>query len=278
MKRILIATDLTANATNALGRAIRLSAGTGAALAVLHVADEADDSERCPSVHRRLRTEAEIMAEELSRAPIDLSVCISGGVAEAAILREAQRLDADLIVIGGHGSPRFRDAIFGTTGTHVVRHSDRPVLIVQNDHAIPYSKALVAMADVATSRLVEAARSIAPNAELHAVHAHTPSLAETFGGSAEIDRHELEEERALSKAIANGSGAGKEEAARERHATVRTGDPLSVMMKEAETIQPDLLVLGTRRRASFLSSNAVDAQFWCPHDILIVPEGAQAEA
>lgn len=277
MKRILIATDLTANSVNALGRAIRLCAGTGAALVVLHVADEADDPERCPSVHRRLRTEAEIMAEELTRVPIDVGVCISGGVPEAAILHEAQRLDADLIILGGHGSPRFRDAIFGTTGTHVVRHSDRPVLIVQNDHATPYSKALVAMADVATSRLVEAARAIAPNAELHAVHAHTPSLAETFGGSAEIDRRELEEERTLDRVMAKGTKAGADEGG-EGHATVRTGDPLSVVMKETEAIQPDLLVLGTRRRATFLGSNAVDALFWCPHDILVVPEGAQTEA
>lgn len=278
MKRILVATNLVKTSANALGRAIRLSATTRAALTVLHVTDEAEDPERSLSVKRSLRTEVEMMAQELTPISLDIEICLLGGSAEEAIVREAGRLEVDLIVLGAHGAPRFRDAIFGTTATYVARHSDRPLLVVQNDHASPYSEVLIAMPSAAASELVDSAVQIAPDAELHAVHAHSPTLSETFAGSAEIDRRELEEVRELDHVIAAANPDRVREVGDEPLATVRTGDPLSVIMKETEKLVPDLLVVGTRRSSSFPSSNAVDTLFWCPHDILIVPERAGADA
>ena len=168
MKRILLAHDLAPKSVNALGRAIRLAGRTGAQLSILHATSASDDPEHCPAVHRRILTEAQIMAEELTELPLDISVRISGHSPARAIVEEGDRMDTDLIVLGGHGTPRFRDALFGTTGTHVARHSCRPVLVVQNDHSVPYARTLIAMPDGPAPELLDAAMDIAPTAELHA--------------------------------------------------------------------------------------------------------------
>jgi nucleotide-binding universal stress UspA family protein len=271
MDRILIATDLTPKSSNALGRAIRLAARTGASLCILHATSGSEDDEGCPASHRRIRTEAQIMAEALTEAPLDISVRISGHSPAHAIIEEADRLDADIIVLGGHGTPRFRDALFGTTGTHVVRNACRPVLVVQIDHAAPYSKVMLAVPNGTATDLIDAAIGAAPDAQLHAVHAFSPSLGETLAGSRALDHLEIGQERDLEAAMASaGRNAGHDTV--KPHATVRTGEPLSVLMEEAEKIEPDLLVMGTRRRVAYLGSHAVDTLFWCPCDILVVPE------
>jgi hypothetical protein len=34
----------------------------------------------------------------------------------------------------------------------------------------------------------------------------------------------------------------------------------------------DLVVMGTHHRGTFITSRGVDALFWCPADLLIVPD------
>lgn len=274
MKRILVATDLSPCATNALARAIRLAAKDGAAIRIVHAAPESEEPEACSSTQRRMLTEARIMAEELAGRPLDISVRISSASPSQAILHEAEAFDADLIVLGTHGEPRFRDALFGTTGTHVVRHSERPVLVVQSDNAIPYSKVLVAIADAEYAPPILAATlDVAPASEVFALHAFYPSLRETLGGQDELNRQEARRALELEKLLgAAQAGRGAARLTADTHAIVETGEALSVVMKETEALKPDLLAMGTRRRATYLGSHAVDTLFWCPHDVLVVPE------
>ncbi len=280
MKHILLASDLTPGSANALARAIRIAAKDGAAIRIVHAAVESGDPEGFPSTHRRLLTEARIMAEELTDRPLDISACISSASPAEAILREAEAFDADLIVLGAHGEPRFREVVFGTIGTHVVRHSERPVLVVQNDAARPYSKVLVAIDDARSAPAILASTlAVAPASEVFAVHAFYPSLAETLGGLDALDRQETRQELELEKILAAmGAGNGAPMRSAEQHAIVETGEAMRVIMDQTEALAPDLLVMGTRRRATFLGSHAVDALFWCPHDVLVVPERAAVSA
>ena len=181
-------------------------------------------------------------------------------------------MDADLIVLGAHGELRFRDALFGTTGTHVVRHSDRPVLIVQNDACELYSKVMLAIDDVRSARpILEVALDVAPTSEVFAVHAFYPTLRTTLGG--ETARQELSQEAELEQFLTD---AGADRAARKftanKHAIVETGEELRVVMDQAQQLKPDLIAMGTRRRATYLGSHAVDTLFWFQKDILVVPE------
>ncbi|MEZ0170810.1 universal stress protein [Microvirga sp. TS319] len=47
----------------------------------------------------------------------------------AAILEEARRLTADLVVMGGYGHTRFREQVFGGVTRDMLTASDRPILL-----------------------------------------------------------------------------------------------------------------------------------------------------
>ena len=277
MKRILVANDFGAGSANALARAVRLAAADGAAIRVVHSVPDAGDSASCLAIRRRLLAEARLMAEELADGALVVSVRVDSGRPETAIQKEAEEFDADLIVLGAHGEPRFRDALFGTTGTHVVRHAGRPVLVVQNDHGRPYSKVLLAIQDVETaSPMLDVALDLAPAACLTAVHAHDPSFREAFSAPAQLARQEARTASEIEALLVARQGdRGSPESAPPPRAIVETGEPLEIIMKASEAIEPDLLVMGTRERATYLGSHAVDTLFWCPHDVLVVPEGVR---
>jgi len=274
MKRILVANDLSPCSTNALARAIGLAARSGAAIRIVHATSEPEELSAQPSLHRRLVAEARIMAEEIAGRPIEISARVSPAGPAHAIVREAEAYGVDLVVIGAHGEPRFRDAAFGTTGSYVLRHSECPVLVVRNDASTPYAKALVAIdGEAEAPPIVAAALGVAPAAEVFAVHAFSPSWSQALGGRAEIDREETRQELELEKILGVAlAGRAPVKVSAERHAIVETGEALEVIMRETAAIAPDLLVMGTRRQATFLGSHAVDAMFGCPHDLLIVPE------
>lgn len=276
MRRILLATDFSDGARLALDRAVRLASESGASLNVLYAAPEAAGREN--ALHARLLDEAHQAAARNGARTVEIRSVISVLDPRQAILRRAEKLGADLIILGGHGKPRFRDAIFGTTATHVVKHSPLPVLIVQTDPSSPYLKLMVA-ADrpEGAERLVESALSVAPAAEVFAVHAFRASFIETLGGNDMLEDRAAREVAALQAALQPvGKAHPQALLSAHRHVVADQGDAVTVLMDEAEQLVPDLVVMGTRHRDSFLGSRAVDACFWCPADLLIVPEPAPA--
>jgi nucleotide-binding universal stress UspA family protein len=278
MKKILACTDLSDSAHEALVRAVSLAARSQASLIVLHAAPR-DDGE-LEETRDAIRASARSEAEAIGAGEMDIHVHILAQDAKHAILRGAEHCHADLIVLGGHGQPRFRDAIFGTTGTHVVRHSAVPVLVVQTDSSLPYSTLLVAadQAEIAP-HLVENALAVAPDAEVFTVHAFHASFVDVVGGDEVLDDLAAREVGALQSALTRVSAAhpGAQLGAH-RHLIAAPGDALTVLRDETERLAPDLVVMGTRHRGSYLSSRAVDACFWCPADLLIVPEPAPVPA
>jgi nucleotide-binding universal stress UspA family protein len=280
MKRILVASDLSLGSANALARAIRLAARDGAEIRIVHAAVDDEERDARDVLHRKIASQARIMAEELVSRALQISVRISSAGPGHAIVRESELFDADLVVLGAHESVRFRDALFGTSGSYVVRHGDCPILVVQNESFEPYSKTLVAVEDEADMpKILASALALAPDTEVFAVHAFYPNLRQTLGGRTEIELQEakraLELEKVLGACLA---GRTTPAASATRHVIVETGEALEVIMKETEALTPDLLVMGTRRQSVFLNSNAVDALFWCTNDILIVPDRERVAA
>jgi nucleotide-binding universal stress UspA family protein len=278
MKRILACTDLSDGAHAALVRAVALAVQAGASLYLLHAApsDEGENEETRRAILASARSEA----EAIGAGALDIHVRVSGRKAEPAILHEAERTGAELIVLGGHARPRLRDAIFGTVGTHVAQHGNVPLLVVQTDPALPYTKLMVAAdAPETAPRLVENALAIAPKAEIFAVHAFTAPLgAALFRGDA-VEDEAGEQDAALRAALARVASAHPRTLLDAHgHVIVEEGDPLTVMMDMTEQLVPDLVVMGSHHRGTFIGSRGVDAMFWCPADLLIVPEPALALA
>jgi nucleotide-binding universal stress UspA family protein len=275
MNRVLACTDFSDSAHGALVRAVALAVQSTASLEILHAsADQLGVRETRQAILASARSEAEAMGS----ASLDIRVHILTRRAEDAILALAERCGVDLIVLGGHSRPRFRDAVFGTVGTHIVRHSPVPVLIVQTDPTLPYTRLMVA-ADrpEAAPRLVKRALGIAPAAEVFAIHAFRTGFIDRLGGDEVLDDLAARDLAAMRTELAR-VAAAYPEALLEAHGHVvsRPGDVTLVLMDEAERLLPDLVVMGTRPRSTYLGSRAVEACFWCPADLLIVPEPGQA--
>ena len=277
MKKLLVAIDMTEGSRRALDRAARIAAASGASLRILHAIPSRAFDKDGPKVRRFVKDAVREVIDALPAPRPAFSLRISTCDPRQVILEEARKGGADMIVLGAHGEPRLRDAIFGTTATHVVRHSDRPVLVVQNDAYMPYEKVMLALdGPERVKALLAMTGDLAPNAELVAVHAFDPPLGRIFAGREalirEADRREAEIGKALAEALADAKVP-----AISSKAIVDGGDPLTVLMDEAKALRPDLVVLGTSQRA-YLNSYAVDAVFWCEQDLLVVPEPAPVEA
>lgn len=279
MKRILVGTDFSFAAAKASIRAIRVAAAYGAAIRFVHAAEN-PGPEDVVTHERRLLSEARTFAQQAGDWMPELTARISTQRPAEAILHEAETWDADLIVIGTHGVPRFRDALFGTTGTHVVRHSARPVLIVGSDPFESYSRVLIAVAEPTTAdNILGSAVELSPDAEMVAVHAFYPPLWDSLAGAEHLKRErsriQSEMERRLGTARQQRS---KGHVTAESHAVVEDGDALSVLMGRADSLEPNLIAMGTRHGTSYLGSHAVDTMFWTNADLLIVPQRESALA
>ena len=261
-----------------LDRAIQVASAAGASLRILHAAPADKYGERLKQARMDLQ---HAMEEAMARLPAPLpawSVRVSG-CAPGIIIEEARKIDAALIVLGGHGEPRLRDAIFGTTATHVVRHCERPVLVVQTEAVKPYTRVLLAVEDTGTlGPVLTAACALAPTAELFGVHAFEARLGQFFAGEDALEGEMDRIERTIELAFAEAVAGRPKRVSTKRHAVVEAGDVLSVLMKETEALKPDLVVMGTHRHSGFLSSYSVDTLFWCTQDLLIVPEHSAEKA
>lgn len=274
--RVLIATDLTDRSAHALRRAVALAGEAGAELRILHVLKTGiqEDANGVAQGVARDRLEAELRHITGKEADGDTgpTIRICHGAPAEAILSQAERYGPDLIVLGAHGEPRLRDAIFGTTAGHVVREASQPVLIVRNDPSRSYQKMLVAVDDEAAEQVLELALAFASPQEVYVVHAFG-SVLEALAGDGDV----LEDVRTQQDVLVAGlrqklAGSGGQPALIET--IVEEGDPVDVIMRASTKIEPDLVVMGTHGRTGVAhllhGSVAETALLGCPSDMLIM--------
>src|SRR5690606_15718234 len=170
------------------------------------------------------------------------------------ITRQADALDADLLVLGAHGSSLVRDLIVGSTTERVLRRTGRPLLVVRRPAPRGYRQVLIPVDFSARSlKAIEVARRLAPKAALVLLH----TFEVPFEGRrrhAAVSAHELgalrasaqhEGETRMAELIAR---AGLPAAA--LHSLVLYGDP-SVQILEHERLQgSELIVIGKRGQNS----------------------------
>ena len=70
------------------------------------------------------------LVAQLVEADVNASALMAQGDPVKAILREAERLDAELIVVGSHGHGMMFDALMGSISAGILRKSTIPVLVV----------------------------------------------------------------------------------------------------------------------------------------------------
>ena len=70
------------------------------------------------------------MAQGFAALDIDAVGRVVEGVTCDTILREAARMNSDLIVIGSHGHGVLYEAVIGSVAAGVIRHAVCPVMVV----------------------------------------------------------------------------------------------------------------------------------------------------
>lgn len=141
MKTILAPIDFS-DVTKAVVRsAADLAKAFQAALYLLHVAPSDPDFigyEPGPqtvrdSVARKFRKEHQQLQElesELKSKGLDVHALLVQGATTEKILQEAQRLQAEMVVIGSHGHGALKKLLVGSVAEGVLRKVSCPVLIV----------------------------------------------------------------------------------------------------------------------------------------------------
>jgi nucleotide-binding universal stress UspA family protein len=77
------------------------------------------------------RNALEAVAERARQVGVDVVTHLLHSRPGAKIIRQAERLGADLIVVGSHGQGALLDMILGSVSLYVVHHSHVPVCVVR---------------------------------------------------------------------------------------------------------------------------------------------------
>jgi len=249
MTMILVAHDLSARSDRALARALRLAHQTGRSLRLISVVD---DDLPGAALARRL-TEAEALLDQAlvvagaRSAGIAVTRAAIAGDPAQAIPAEAHGEHAGLIVLGLHRPRPFLDALRETTMERVVRLIRLPVLLVRDAAAQDYARVLIAVSfSAACAAAVQAARMVAPAADLRAFHAlHIPFVGLTGEGpGSAMDRAMTREAQAMCDEWTTRAPLPEGMAA----TRIDTGSFGQLMQAHIAEFRPDLLALGAHTR------------------------------
>jgi nucleotide-binding universal stress UspA family protein len=264
LNRILVASDLSPYADDALTRASRLAHEHGAALTVLNVVERVLGADAPPeNLVKLLVGEADDMVPALKQqaaqrlrdklaalAPGRFEIAVRVGAAFLEIIHQAREQGCELIALGAHGGHYLKDWLLGSTAERVVRKGDRPVLVVKRSPRAPYRRVLAAVdfSDTARRALSFALR-LAPKARVTLLNVYDLSQAAT----ASVDRMTSEEflrlqgefesaQRVRLGALASEIGIDPDKAT----CLVRYGYPGTVINAVIAELRTDLVVIGTR--------------------------------
>jgi nucleotide-binding universal stress UspA family protein len=137
IRRILLATDLSAASERAAEQALQLARDLRAELLIVSVIDPSSPLSGTPALARmdQRRAAREVAAQALvvrgRHSGVNVQFLVWEGEPGPAIVEASVAEAADLIVVGTHGRGRVGRLVLGSVSDHVVRHAPCPVLIVR---------------------------------------------------------------------------------------------------------------------------------------------------
>jgi nucleotide-binding universal stress UspA family protein len=143
MKKILIPTDFSKSAENALKVAAQIAKKNNGEIILLHMlelphqgSDAVVSGKSIPEImffkNAAINKLEDLMdADYLQGVPV--SEIIQFEMAFDGILNISKKNDVDLIVMGSHGASGFKEMFIGSNAEKVVRNSEIPVLIIKEE-------------------------------------------------------------------------------------------------------------------------------------------------
>jgi universal stress protein A len=144
IKTILVATDFSEDADTAIETAIELAKTFDAKLELFHAyhveippsyagfgGDFARPEDILQTIHEGAQGAMNRLVEDVAEKGLDVRGRVAMDRASVAILDEADRLLADLIVMGTRGLTGLEHLVLGSTAERVIRLAPCPVLTVK---------------------------------------------------------------------------------------------------------------------------------------------------
>ena len=136
IQQVLVAIDRSAMAGEALKRAISITKEKSAKLIVIHVIEplflevpyaKSVDEDK---IRQKLTEEIDRLN---SQAQVEYILFIESGPAAGTIGHTAEKIQADLLVVGSHGKKEIQSNHFGSTTLKLIQRTHIPVLVVKNE-------------------------------------------------------------------------------------------------------------------------------------------------
>jgi nucleotide-binding universal stress UspA family protein len=181
----------------------------------------------------------------------EVNILIREGDTKQTVLKVADELDADLIVMGSRGLGRLQSILGNSASQYVFQLSTRPMLLVRDDlYVRAINRVLVTVdgtgvGDDALKNACELVRNI-PGGSLTGVHVTRQDLTPSRGGRSPADD-------LLDKAVQRARGMGVE--LRPMH---RSGDVSRTVCEVAKEIGADLVVIASQDRRPLVAKGLVD--------------------
>lgn len=301
LDRLLLPTDFSACADQALSHAIAVAERFDAELHILHVVNEldpdwygiSDADDRAVKLRDQIQAEARDRLHELApdtaldttvalQHSFDVADSVTGYVDEHAI---------DLVVMGTHGRRGFDRLMLGNVADKVIRHTACPVMTVREEASLAGEQdvafrdvlAPIDFSDPARQALeVSKAFAGAYHARLHLLFVAEKRTVPTFSdtgipgvGVVEMDPKIVENaEQALAQLDADVDGPEVE-----THYHVRKGTVSETIVDVAEDAEVGLIVMATRGLTGasrfLLGSNTERVVRGAPCPVLTIPTAAQ---
>jgi nucleotide-binding universal stress UspA family protein len=277
IRHILCPTDFSDGARRALDQAMAIARWSGARVTVLHVvpppasAGAAPDAHMVPSAgvlptdHDALRQEMRQFLEASSTPQDGVDLLVREGPSAGEIVRQAELLRPDLLVMSTHGRSGLTRLILGSVTEHVLREAPCPILIVPPHlpDAVPATSGLYAsilcpvdFADASAQALrfaVSLARGSRGRLTVlhvlgHDLHA-TPDMYDTLISDSGLSDEEYQHRRGLfarQRLLEIVPGAADVDCRVE--VVGPDGPPAQAILRRAAEQQSDLIVLGVQPR------------------------------
>ena len=189
---------------------------------------------------------------QLGLDPSDVNSIIRQGDAKQTVLKVAEEINADLIVMGSRGLGRLQSILSNSTSQYVFQLSTRPMLLVRDDLYVRHVNRLMVtidgtgVGDDALRIACEMIRDI-PGGQLTGVHIARQDLSASRGGNNKADG-------LLTAAVQRARSMGVE--LKPMH--VANPDIGRGVCQAAEEIGADLVVIASQDRRPLVARGLVD--------------------
>jgi nucleotide-binding universal stress UspA family protein len=280
LKTILLAVDFDDTLDTILAGASIVAKKLGSEVVLTHVAEAADESGEVPqSLGNSITDRLGEMQKQLTASGVRVPqvLCLSGNAA-VEIVEAAERIGANLILLGAHGVATGPLFPLGTTTEKVIRWSAKPVLAVPRKPPLAFANIFcpVDFSDVSArglSTAIHVARAsggklqiltvVAPLSRFPPIH---PPWAKKAASAQQERTNQCQRE--LDEFLGHFDFEG---ATWEKH--VLSGDPAHEIVERARTTHADLIVMGSVGRTGLpfmlMGSTAVKVLRQLPCALLI---------